>query len=299
MFRRQINSFRTNKWKPSRESKFLAADNAQTFGLYVCNVKLTDKVVWITGASSGIGEALARVLHAEGCKLILSARRMERLQQLADDLGNESVKVLSLDLEQTDKLRNAAEEAMQLFGRIDIVALNGGVSQRSLTAETTTEVDRRIMEINYFANTIIAKAVLPSMRSNGLGHFMVTSSLTGKFGFKLRSAYAASKHALHGFFESLRYEEIQSGIGVTIVCPGLIRTELSKTAVTADGSSHGQMDPMQLNGMPAEECARQMVNALKAEKHEVVIGGKERFSVVLKRFFPRWHFKIMSKRDPN
>ncbi|NNE56431.1 MAG: SDR family NAD(P)-dependent oxidoreductase [Flavobacteriales bacterium] len=265
--------------------------------LYFWLVTLKGKVIWLTGASSGIGEAIAHQLLEHEVKLIVSARRKDKLQKLVDQYGKEHVALVTLDQAQVDSLPGVVKEAEAQFGRVDIAILNGGISQRSLTRETGLEVDRRLMEVNFFANTVITKELLPGMLERGYGHFMVTSSLTGKFGFKLRSAYAASKHALHGFYESLRFEEHQNGIGVTMVCPGFIRTELSKTAVTGDGSAQGTMDNNQDQGMLPEVCAKKMIAALEGEKHEVVIGGGERYSVLLKRFFPKLHFNIVSKRS--
>ena len=264
-----------------------------TFG----TVKLEDKVVWVTGASSGIGEYVARQLAAKGSRLIISARREAILLKMQKEFGEDRVKVLTFDLLETQGHDAVAKRAIELFGRVDILVLNGGVSQRSEVRETMIEVDRKVMEVNYFANVVLAKAVLPSMIQNGFGHFMVTSSLSGKFGFKLRSAYAASKHALHGFFESLRFEEASQGIGVTLVCPGLIKTDLALSAVKGDGKLENQLDNDQEKRMLPEECARQMIKALVAEKHEVVIGGFEKNAVWIKRYFPKLHYKLLSKRD--
>lgn len=260
-------------------------------------MNLADKVIWITGASSGIGEHLSRQLGDTRARLIISARREEKLREIQSEIGEERVKILPFDLSAVENHQATAQQALAFFGQVDILILNGGISQRGEAKDTALDVDRKIMEINFFANVALAKSVLPSMLSNGFGHYMVTSSLTGKFGFKLRSAYAASKHALHGFFESLRFEESPNGIGVTMVCPGFIKTDLSLHAVTGDGKLQGSMDKNQADGMPPEECARQMIKALKSEKHEVVIGGFERNSVLIKRLFPRLHYKLVSKKD--
>lgn len=264
-----------------------------TFGA----VNLEDKIIWVTGASSGIGEHVARQLAKGGSKLIISARREERLNELQQEFGEDRVKVLAFDLIETKGHDATAIRALALFGRVDILVLNGGISQRSEVRDTVLDVDRKVMEINYFANVILAKAILPSMIQNGFGHFMVTSSLTGKFGFKLRSAYAASKHALHGFFESLRFEEAANGIGVTMICPGLIKTDLALSAVKGDGDTEKELDNDQEKRMLPEDCARQMIKALKSGKHEAIIGGFEKNSVWIKRFFPGLHYRLLSKKD--
>ena len=183
------------------------------------------------------------------------------------------------------------------FGRIDILVNNGGMSQRSEVHETSLEVDRRIMEVNYFGNIGLTKAVLPVFRAQKDGHFLVISSIAGKFGFFLRSAYSASKHALHGFYESLFLEEEKNNIRVTIACPGKINTAISLNAITGDGAVHGKMDHNQETGMSAEECARELISAVAKNKLEVLIGNKEIKAVTLKRLAPKLFWKVIRKQS--
>jgi short-subunit dehydrogenase len=175
---------------------------------------------------------------------------------------------------------------------------NGGLSQRSTAAETTLEVDRRIMEINYFGNVALTKAVLPFMQQQKSGHIIAISSVAGKLGFFLRSAYSASKHALHGFYESLLLEEEKNNIYVTIACPGKINTNISINALNASGNTHGVMDHNQETGMPVEECVSQLLKAVASKKKEVLIGNKEILAVKIKRLFPTLFWKIIRKQSP-
>ncbi len=251
-----------------------------------------DKVVWVTGASSGIGEAVARALAERGARLILSARRRDRLEALRQELAEperhtpERYKVLPLDLAETAVIPAAVEAALAHAGRIDVMVHNAGISQRSLVVDTDLEVDRRLLETNFFGTVALTKALLPSMLETGGGRFVVVTSLVGKIGTPVRSAYAASKHALHGFFDSLRSELWSQGIRVTLVCPGFIKTELPLHALTGDGSPQGFMDRAQRQGYPVERCAAKIVRAIERDREEVLIGGKEKYAVYLKRFLP-------------
>lgn len=245
------------------------------------------KTIWITGASSGIGEALAQELSARGARLVLSARREDRLEEVrARCHGAERHIIQRLDLAESETHADAVAQVISEVGGIDIMVHNGGISQRSLVQDTDLSVDRRIMEVNFFGTVSLTKALLPAMLEKEAGHFVVISSLVGKFGTPLRSAYAASKHALHGFFESLQAEAWEQGIRVTMVCPGFIRTEISTKALKGDGSAHATMDEALAKGMPRDVCARKIANAIRAQKAELIVGGRETAGVWVKRFFP-------------
>lgn len=248
---------------------------------------MKDKVVWITGASSGIGEALVYAYSQLGARLIISSRNRDELFRVKNGCKNKiNVHVLSLDLENTAALADKAEEAIRIFGKVDLLINSGGISQRSLALETELAVEQRLMKVNFWGTVVLSKAVLPLMIANGGGQIVCVSSLVGKFGTKLRSAYAASKHALHGYFDSLRSELFDQGIHITMVCPGFIKTKVTLNALTSNGAPQGTMDSAQENGMPAEECAKLIINAVRLRKEEVYIGGKEVKGVWLKRFFP-------------
>lgn len=245
------------------------------------------KIVWVTGASSGIGEALVYKYFKAGDKLIISGRNRDELFRVKANCQNSfNVHVLAFDLNDTSSLPNKAFEAIKIFGKIDVLVNSGGVSQRSLALETDLDTEQRIMNTNFWGTTILSKAVLPLMIENGGGHIVCISSLVGKFGTPLRSAYAASKHALHGYFDSLRAEVYDKNVTITLVCPGFIKTNVSINALTANGRLQGTMDDAQANGMSAEACATEIMKAIGAKKEEVYIGGKEKKAVLLKRFFP-------------
>lgn len=246
-----------------------------------------DKVVWVTGASSGIGEAVARELGRHGARLVLSARRTEKLEALRQEIGEvERHAVVPLDLADGASIPAAVETALAHAGRIDVMIHNAGISQRALAVDTDLEVDRRLLEVNFFGTVALTKALLPAMLEAGGGRFVVVTSLVGKIGTPLRSGYAASKHALHGFFDSLRAELWEQGIRVTLICPGFIKTELPLVALTGDGTPQGKMDQAQLAGYPADRCAEKIVRAIERGRDEVMIGGKETYAVYLKRFLP-------------
>jgi dehydrogenase/reductase SDR family member 7B len=251
-------------------------------------------VVWITGASSGIGEALVYEYTRADYKVIISSRKREALEIVKLKSENpENVFVLPLDLEENAYFDALVDKAITAFGHIDLLINNGGISQRSLAANTSLEVDRKIMEINYFGTIALTKALLPHFISRKKGHFGVVSSLVGKFGSPYRSSYAGAKHALHGFFDSLRAENFKENIKVTMICPGFIKTNVSINALTGDGTPLNEMDDAQNQGMSPEACAKAIRNGLERYKEEILIGGKETYAVYLKRFFPSLFSKLI------
>jgi len=259
-------------------------------------MRFRNKVVWITGASSGIGEALAYAFAREGAHLILTARRRERLETVRDACTGEGKRLLlPFDVTDYECHPTMVGAAIEHFGQVDILVNNAGVSQRSLVLETDFSVDRRIMEVNYFSVVSLTKTVLPYMIERGGGHIAVVSSLLGKFSTPLRSAYCASKHALHGYFDALRAEVYDKNIHITLICPGFVRTEVSMHALRGDGQEHGQVDETIAKGMPAEACARHILNALHKRKEEVSIARYEKIALHLKRFAPGLFSKIIRK----
>ncbi len=251
-------------------------------------------IIWITGASSGIGEALVYELSKNtNAKLIISARRTEALEKVKNNASRSNeIEILPLDLAQMDeKAKGIVEKAISFFGKIDILINNGGISQRSLAKDTLIDVDKRLMQVNYIGTVTLSKTLLPHFIQNRKGHFVVTTSLVGIFASPYRSSYSASKHALHGFFDTLRAEHHDDNIKVTLVCPGFVQTNVSKNALTGDGTKQNTMDAATQNGISAQKCAKGIVSAIKKQKAEVYIGGKEILAVYLKRYFPgifRW-----------
>ena len=259
-----------------------------------------DKVIWITGASSGIGEALVYAFAKRGARLVLSARRVDELNRVGMNtrLPELDLLILPFDLEDTSLASAFAAQVINKFGRIDMLINNGGISQRSAAMDTPLELERKLMEVNYFASVALTKAVLPYMKRQKSGNIVVISSIAGKFGFYLRSSYSAAKHALHGYFDSLRLETEKAGICTLIVCPGKIKTAISLNATTANGSKHNAMDPSHQNAMTPEVCAEKIVEAVRRKKEELYVGGKEIVMVNLKRFFPKWFGILIRKQSP-
>ena len=251
-------------------------------------------VIWITGASLGIGEAAAKKFSKEGYSLILSSRNMQELERVMQACTfPDDCRILPLDLAASADFAAKVAMAISFFGKVDILLHNGGISQRSLIKDTQLEVDRKLMEVNYFGTVALTKALLPHFIERKQGQFGVVTSLVGKFGSPYRSSYAGAKHALHGFFDTLRAEHHQDGISVTLICPGFIRTQVSINAITGDGSPLGEMDQAQDQGMSPEACAEGIFKALLKKKEEVYLGGKETLAVYLKRFLPGLFSKIL------
>ncbi len=261
-----------------------------------------NKVIWITGASSGIGEALADELFNRGAILILSGRNKVRLNEkkAAFDAGSTPGRchTVPFDMSKPGEIQDAAEYVKHIVSRVDILINNAGVSQRSYAYETSVEVDRQLFETNFFGPVALTKAVLPWMLEKGGGFIIVMSSMAGKYGFKMRTGYSATKHALNGFFESLRAELHDRNIRVMIICPGRINTPLPMRALTGDGSPHGIMDKGQLNGVPVKKCARIICRAIRHNRKEVFIGRGETFLLVIKRAFPPLYYFLVNRISP-
>ncbi len=257
-----------------------------------------NKRVWITGASSGIGEALSLELAAHGAQLVLSARNEAELHRVATkcrELGAGIVIIQLLDLSQHDSIPEIVQNVLSKVGKVDILINNGGISQRSLAKDTSLDVDKKLMAVNFFGTVALTKALLPSMLMHHLGHIVTITSLTGKFGSPYRSSYAASKHALHGFFDSLRAELADSSIKITLICPGFVRTNVSLNALTGAGEKLGTMDDATDNGMQPERLARKILAAIEKGTEEAYFGGKEVLGIYLKRFFPKYFATILRK----
>ena len=246
-------------------------------------MRFKDKVVWITGASSGIGESLAVAWSREGAALVLSARNAAELERVRNACADPARhRVLPLDLSDTNAILAAAGDVP----RVDVLVHSGGVSQRSLAAETDLATDRAIMDVNYFGTVALTKAVLPSMLARREGHIVPITSVIGYVAISTRSAYAASKHALHGFFEALRAETAKDGIAITIVVPGYVRTKVSENALRGDGTPYGKVDETHAKAVLPEEIAPKIIDAVAKRKPEVRVGGKETWAVPLRRLFP-------------
>jgi short-subunit dehydrogenase len=260
-------------------------------------MEFTDRVVWITGASSGIGEYLSYAFAQSGARLVLSSRKEAELERVRAACPPErDILVLPLDVADFAAAAPATERVLAHFGRIDVLVLNAGISQRARAIDTDLSVDRRIMDVDYFGTIALAKAALPQLKWQRSGRIVVISSVMGKVGTPQRSAYAAAKHALHGFYDSLRAEVHGDGIGVTVICPGYVQTQVSRNALTGDGTAHDQMDTNTAKGLTPQAFARKALRAIAAGRDEVWIGGpREILAVYLNRFFPRLFRKVVRR----
>ena len=284
-----------------------------------------DKTIWITGASSGIGEATAYRFAQEGAKLILTARNAEKLEAVGAkclEEGAAGVTILPADLEallpngpqpaaaqstptaqsapagQLATLENLAAQAWGVTGRIDLFFANAGISQRCETLDADLALIERIMNLDYYVPVALTKALLPRMIEAGGGQLAVTSSIAGEFGAKQRSAYCSAKAAVKLFYETVGLEYYDKGIRTTVIIPGRVRTNISYTALEKGGKPHGQMDQGQAKGISPEKAARKIYRALAREKQEQLVGGGELLMVWIKRLFPRLAFRISRALRP-
>jgi len=263
-------------------------------------MNFADKSIWITGASSGIGEALATEWAHYKPILILSGRNVEKLNAVKEKCESKGATclVVPLDLTNAASIDDAVLKVFSVYPKIDILVNNGGISQRSFAVETPIEIDRSIFETNFFGAITLTKKVLPSMMKNNSGHIVVISSIVGKFGFPLRTSYAATKHALQGYFESLRAELTVNNIKVTVVSPGRIHTNISVNAIDKNGRKHGVMDEAQAKGMPAEKCARIIIHAVKVYKKDILVGRSELMMYYIHKYLPSLYYKLAPQIKP-
>ncbi|SNC65990.1 Short-chain dehydrogenase [Marinobacter sp. es.048] len=259
---------------------------------------MSPQTVWITGASSGIGEALALQFAQDGARLVLSARREAELERVAErcreaGVATDHVLVLPLDVTDWDSLPGKVQTVLDTFGSIDLLVNNAGVSQRSLCKDTDMSVYQKLMDVDVMGQIALTKAVLPHMLERGDGHLAVTSSVAGKVGAPMRTGYCAAKHAVMGFFDALRAEVEGQGVCVSTITPGFIRTDISRNALSGDGSAYGKEDDDIAGGMDVTECAEVVFKALKAKKREIPVGkGKEMAALWVKRIWPEALFRL-------
>lgn len=266
---------------------------------------LRNAVVVITGATSGLGRECARVFYAAGTKLVLCGRNREALEELTRELTAAQVTkvqthkpyMVTFDLADSGAIGAAATEILQCCGCVDVLINNAGVSYRGSVVDTTMDVDKRVMEINYFGPVALTKALLPSMIKRQQGHIVAISSIQGKISIPFRSAYAASKHATQAFFDCLRAEMEQYDIEVTVISPGYIHTNLSLNALTADGSKYGVMDKTTAQGRRPMEVARDVLAAVGKKKKDVILADLlPSLAIYLRTLAPGLFFSLMASR---
>lgn len=258
-----------------------------------------NKVIWITGASSGIGEALAGNFARRGARVVLSARREGELQRVkaqcvSDGASAGNLLVLPLDVLDYAAMPAAVSVVLDAFSGIDMLINNAGISQRSFCLDTDMSVYRQLLEVDVLGQIALTKQVLPVMVEQGWGHMVVTASVAGKVGAPLRTGYCAAKHAVMGFFDALRTEVAHNGIRVSTVIPGFIRTNISVNALAASGEATGATDEDIAGGMEASRCAEVIIAALAAGAEEIAVGeGPEMDLLALKRTQPEQAFRLL------
>jgi len=228
------------------------------------------KTAWITGASSGIGAALAREWAARGARIILSGRDAARLAQVADDIDSETL-ILPFDVRDEAAMTAATQQAIDWHGGVDIFIANAGISQRSAAVDTDMAVYREIIDIDLTAQIAATQALLPHLVARQSGTLLFISSIAGKVGVPMRTAYCAAKFGLIGYADALRAELSQQGVSVHVVCPGSVATDVSRNALTADGSKRGRSDKVIDNGIAPDEAAKRIVDAVKANQREIIV----------------------------
>ncbi|CAL8305000.1 unnamed protein product [Merluccius merluccius] len=269
--------------------------------------RVQDAVVVITGASSGLGKECARIFHAAGARLVLCGRDTGRLQEVAQELTQlttsssqgktHTPSTVTFDLAKVETVDRAAGEILQCYGQVDILINNAGISYRGNILDTDLSVQRAVMDTNYFGPIALTQALLPSMVRRRSGHIVVISSIQGKIAIPYRSAYAASKHATQAYFDCLRAEVEHYGIGVTVVSPGYIQTNLSLNAVTGDGSKYGVLDKTTAMGRDPRDVAKAVLEAVRHRSKDIILAGPlPALAVYLRNLWPALFFKVMSLR---
>lgn len=261
-------------------------------------MSFNNKVVWITGASSGIGEHLAYAFAAQGAKLVISSRNKKELERVKQNCNEETeVMILPMDVADFENIPEKAQTVLDRFGFINVLINSAGISQRSLIKDTDFSVDKKIMEVNYLGTVAVTKAVLPAFIRQQFGHIVVISSVMGKLGVPWRSGYAASKHALHGYFDALRaeLEAADVPVKVTILIPGYVQSNATINALKGDGTKNNTVSEANKNGLDPAVFAKKALDAIRTGKREAAIGGKEVYSIYAKRFFPGFVARMVRK----
>ena len=257
---------------------------------------MNSKTVWITGASSGIGEATAKLFNAEGAYTILSSRNLDELKRVQSELKHpDKAWLLPLDLEQYEKADTWVSQAIKWRGGVDILISNAGLGQFSRSLETSNAIEKRIFDINYHGNVALSKALLPYFVEAKKGHIVVIGSIAGKFGQAKLATYSASKAAVILYYESLREELKNSGINIQVLSPGFINTSVTLNSLDKDGKPLNKNSPAQENGMPTDVFAKKLMKAMKSRRFHIYIGGKELLALPFHALLPRLFYSILTK----
>ncbi len=248
---------------------------------------MKDKIVVITGASSGIGKALAYEFASRGASLVLAARRMDRLQQIEQELAGTEILSVQADVSKEEDCENLMKQAVDRFGQIDVLINNAGISMRALFADLDVSVMKRLMDVNFWGTVYCTKSALPHLLKTK-GSVVGVISIAGYVGLPARTGYSASKYAIRGFLDALRIENLKTGLHVLVAAPGFTASEVREVALTQDGSAQGQTPRDESKMMTAEECAKHIANAVKKRKRELILTFVEgKLTVFLGKFLPR------------
>lgn len=258
---------------------------------------LNNQVVWITGASSGLGKALAAECAARGAQVVLTARRYDELEAVRQTLPHpERHLSIKLDITDESQVRHAHEQVVVEKGRIDWLINNAGLSQRALISETTMQTERAIMEVDYFSQVFLTKTVLPTFLKQKSGRIAYVSSIAGLLGTQYRATYSAAKAAIHMWANSLRAEVAADGVGVSVIFPGFVKTNVSLNALNGEGKPQGYQDEAIENGLDPAEFAKLTVQALLDGEEYIVVGGaKEKLGVFISRLSPKILYRMIRK----
>lgn len=262
---------------------------------------LTNKVAIITGASSGIGKALAEILIQKGAKVSLCARNFNQLQDTYQKISPENILLKCVDVAQEDQCKKWIEETIAKFGRIDILINNAGMSMRALFRDVDLSVLDNLMKINFWGTVFMTKYALPHIVKTK-GSITGISSIAGYRGLPARTGYCASKFAMTGFLTTLRVELLKDDVHIMIASPGFTASNIRNTSMTADGSAQTETPLNESKLMSAEECAGIIVNGIENRKREIIMTNQGRFTVFLTRLFPALMDKVVYnhfKKEPN
>lgn len=259
-------------------------------------MNIKGKIIWITGASSGMGEALALEAIKHEAKVIISARNGEKLKTLCAQIGNDSnCFVLPFDVSKIENAHALVNAVIEKFGRIDILINNAGIAQKSFALETSRQVEQQIMDTNFYGIVTLSKAVATQMINQGGGQIAVTTSLLGKFGLPMYAAYCASKHALYGYFDAWRGELKSKNVNINIVCPGNINTNVSYNSLLGNGELMKQNSPAQAKGMDAHIAAQKILKAISKNQRHTYIGRFDILAVPFRNFAPGIFYWLIGK----
>lgn len=253
---------------------------------FIQNLSVKNKVVVITGASSGIGRALAKEFAAKGARLSLGARRTDLLEQLQSELPETEMLILKTDVSNENDCRVLIEETIRCFGQVDVLINNAGISMRALFEEVDTKVIRQLMDVNFYGTVYCSKYALPHLLKTK-GSLVGVISIAGYVGLPGRTGYSASKFAIRGFLDTIRIENLKKGLHVLVAAPGFTASEVRKVALTNDGSQQGETPRDESKMMSSEECAKHIVRAIEKRKRELILTFIEgKLTVFLGKFFP-------------